>query len=103
MQRTKKNHRVHLGITLRALIAKHVRVSGRSYRHLARAVEMEPNYISSYLSVDAEKWALPKPPTFDLILSEIGINEEGLELEAAKALSSNPNEGATGPSAGAAK
>lgn len=95
MQAPHKQQRMKLGIALRQVILEKTRDIGRSYRHLARAVGMEPNYISSYLNVSAENWALPKHPTYGALLSELEITEEFLEAKAKElAVSAEPEQGA---------
>lgn len=67
-----------IGRELRRLIKSHKEDTGRSYRHLSAAIRREPNYIASYLSKPASQWAIPKHPTFGLLLKELGVTEEVL-------------------------
>ena len=89
MQRTEATMMTGVGKELRLRIKEHKQRSGRSYQHLSSAIKKEPNYIASYLCQSAEKWAIPKHPSYGLLLRELGVTEDELAIAAkakAKAL-----------------
>lgn len=67
-----------IGIELRSAIRSWCQSSGVSFRELSRRIGKEPNYLACYLSRDPDAWIVPKAPTFDRILKEIGVSEKEL-------------------------
>lgn len=67
-----------IGEALRQKIRDHKGQTGRSYRHLSEAIGRDANYVASYLSKDPKDWAIPKHPTYQKLLSELGVTEDDL-------------------------
>lgn len=67
-----------IGSKLRNLIKQNKENTGRTYRHLSNAIGMDDNYVASYLSAPVNKWTIPKHPTLERLLLELGVQMNDL-------------------------
>lgn len=75
MQSEKIDEVERIGEALRLAIKEHKVATGCTYRHLSRTILRDDNYIASYLSQPAVKWAIPKHPTYGLLLAALQTSE----------------------------
>lgn len=73
-----------IGIVLREKIRGHQVSTGQSYIKLSKKIGRDGNYLASYMVRDPAEWAIPKYPTMDLLLSEIGLKSGDLIQAASK-------------------
>ena len=93
MQSSEMTERLELGSLLRRRVRALHEESGRSLRHISRSIGADSNYLTSYLSNPPEKWAIPKHPTYQNLLSELGVTEEQLLQEIRDGVSAGSDAG----------